>query len=344
MPVDSGTSRARTIIPLIDADADTAKRLRRRSLENLSCMGHCAPAVMQTLLDASGIDAPSLVRASGGLPGGIGNIGEECGAVTAPLMLLGLRHAHDPLDRGLPLVAYKGHELLRRFTECHGTIRCREIRGHDRLPLKCAGVVRRAAEPYVQTIARDATKAIPEESRQAFSRLYTYFVEHRFHCAQTVLVQLQSSIRVDEMLRDAVAGFMGGTVFTGQTCSALTAGIAAMSAALGTVERSRLRVLRMIGLMAVGGDAFADKYNEFNKTMNRGQRLARWFEKEFGATRCRTLTRCDFSTAQGVTQYIENGTIQHCRTLAVRVAQEVERLIEQARTADFTADIGIDRH
>ena len=72
-------------------------------------MGHCAPTVMQTLLEASRIDAPWLVKAAGGLPGGIGNIGEECGGVTAPLMLLGLRHARAPLDRGLPIVVYKGH-------------------------------------------------------------------------------------------------------------------------------------------------------------------------------------------------------------------------------------------
>jgi hypothetical protein len=75
-------------IPLIDISASSARRLRRRSLANLSCMGHCAPTVMQTLLEASRVRAPWLVKASG-LPGGIGNIGEECGGVTAPLMLLG---------------------------------------------------------------------------------------------------------------------------------------------------------------------------------------------------------------------------------------------------------------
>jgi hypothetical protein len=66
---------------------------------------------------------------------------------------------------------------------------------------------------------------------------------------------------MDTALVDAVSGFIGGTVFTGRTCSALTAGVVALGAVLGTLERSRLRVLRMIGLMAVGGDAFADKYD-----------------------------------------------------------------------------------
>lgn len=40
----------------------------------------------------------------------------------------------------------------------------------------------------------------------------------------------------------------------------------------------------MIGLMAVGGDAFADRYNAFNKTMNLGHRLAERFTAEFGTT------------------------------------------------------------
>ena len=102
MAGETSTATHRTVIPLLDAQE--VGRLRRRSLENLSCMGHCAPTVMQTLLDAAHIDAPGLVRACGGLPGGIGNTGEECGGVTAPLMLLGLRHAHDPLERGLPVV------------------------------------------------------------------------------------------------------------------------------------------------------------------------------------------------------------------------------------------------
>jgi hypothetical protein len=67
-------------------------------------------------------------------------------------MLLGLRHAHDPLERGLPVVVLKGHALLRQLTDCHGTALCREIRGNDRLPLRCVDVVRRAPEKYVRSL------------------------------------------------------------------------------------------------------------------------------------------------------------------------------------------------
>jgi hypothetical protein len=48
-------------------------RLRKRSVSNLLRMGHCAPTVMQTMLDASDTDAKWLVLLMAGLPGGIGN-------------------------------------------------------------------------------------------------------------------------------------------------------------------------------------------------------------------------------------------------------------------------------
>jgi hypothetical protein len=89
--------------------------LLRRSMSNLLRMGHCAPTVMQTLLDASDTEAEWLVKLTAGLPGGIGNTGAECGGVTAPLVLIGLRHARDPMHDGLPPVIDKGHDLLQRL-------------------------------------------------------------------------------------------------------------------------------------------------------------------------------------------------------------------------------------
>jgi hypothetical protein len=120
--------------------------------------------------------------------------------------------------------------------------------------LRCVGVVRQAPEQYIQTLGDPATHALSEEARQAFSRLYAHFVEYGFHCAHAVLEQLRSTDSVKQEFLDAVSGLMGGTVFTGRTCSALTAGVVAWGAARGTIEHSRLRVLRMIGLMAIGGE------------------------------------------------------------------------------------------
>jgi len=320
----------RRVIPLLEVNAASTRKLRRRGLANLARMGHCAPSVMQTLLDASEVEAPWLVKAAGGLPGGIGNTGAECGGVTAPLMLLGMAHARDPLDRGVPVVVYKGHELLRRFTACHGTALCQEIRGDDRLPLRCVGVVRLASERYAETLARDSGDAISPAHQRAYAELFAHFSQHRFHCAHEVLEQLRPSMPMEPALFDAASGFIGGTVFTGQTCSALAAGVMALGVALGGIERSRIRVLRMIGLMAIGGDAFADDRNAFNKTMNLGHRLSEWFAAEFGSTQCRAITQCEFSTDDGVRQYIAGNQVKRCREIAGLVGRHVRGMIASA--------------
>ena len=58
-------------------------------------MGHCAPAVMQTVLDITHAEQEWLVKLMAGMPGGIGNTGFECGAITSPLVILGLRSRPD---------------------------------------------------------------------------------------------------------------------------------------------------------------------------------------------------------------------------------------------------------
>jgi len=282
----------------------STRTLRRRSVSNLLRMGHCAPTVMQTLLDAADTEAEWLVKLTAGLPGGIGNTGAECGGVTAPLVLIGLRHARDAVHDGLPQVIDKGHDLLQRFAACHGTTLCREIRGTDRLPLRCVGAVRHAPELCAQTLSSD--------------------------CAHAVMQQVRHASPVSQDVLDATSPFIGGTVLTGMTCSALTAGVMALGLALGEVERSRLRVLRMIGMMAAGGDAFADDVNKFNRTMNLGHELANWFGGAFGSTQCRSITGCDFSTTEGVNQYIDTDGVARCQVIAHQVAAEVERMIDSA--------------
>jgi hypothetical protein len=59
---------------------------RSRGLSNLLKMGHCAPAVMQTIIDLGNSKEQWLVRMTAGLPGGIGSSGFECGGITSPLI------------------------------------------------------------------------------------------------------------------------------------------------------------------------------------------------------------------------------------------------------------------
>jgi len=315
----------------MSSNAKTAPGSRNRSLSNLLRMGHCAPTIMQTLLDMSATQAPWLVSLVSGLPGGIGNTGQECGAVTAPLVMLGLRHASDPIRREVPAIVYKGHDLLHRFGDsCGGTL-CTEIRGDARLPLQCIPVILRAPELFAQTLSHDCADAIPAAPLEAFSRMHAHFSGKGFHCAHEVFLHLRDDVPVSRELLDGTSGFMGGTVFTGRSCSAFAAGVMALGLALGGIENSRLRVTRMIGTMAVGGDAFADDLNAFNRSMNRGHRLGQWFAARFGSTRCSEITNSDFSRADGVGQYLGTDGVTRCAAITQDVADEVRTMIKLGR-------------
>lgn len=321
-----------TGLPVLDSSPAGRGRLQLRSLGNLLRMGHCAPTIMQTILDASEVEAEWLVKLTAGMPGGIGDTGGECGGITSPLVLLGLRSGLGRVDRGLPLIVYQGHDLLRRFSALHRTRLCRDIRGQARLPLRCIGAIRHAPGQYAQILSSDCRDAIADGPRQAYCQLYAHFCEQGFHCAHAVLERLDSTIPTSPALLDGTAGFIGGTVFTGMTCSAFTAGVMALGLQLGEIEHSRLRVLCMIALMAVGGNAFADDTNEFSRIMNLGHHLSEWFTGEFGSTQCRDITQCEFSSMAGVNRYIEGDGVSRCRVIADKVARRVQEMLEEKAT------------
>jgi hypothetical protein len=302
---------------------------RRRGLSNLLKMGHCAPAVMQTILDLENTKEEWLVKMTAGLPGGIGNTRFECGGITAPLIQLGLKHGLSAKHNGLPTVIYAGHEYVQRFRKCNNALLCKEILGDRRVPLPCIKVVRHAPELYRQTDCKEITEAITGETREAFLLLYSHLSANDFHCAQTVLKHLSDTIPVTQELMDGTSGFIGGTVFKGLTCSAFTAGVIAVGLKLGEIEDSYLRVIRMLATMIVGGNAFADHMNKFNRLMNISKRMSKWFTKEFGSTLCREVTQCDFSSLGNVHRYIEKGSVTTCKIIAEKVAKQAERIIKQ---------------
>ena len=314
--------------------------LGRRSVGNLLRMGHCAPTVMQTVLGASAGEADWLVKLTAGLPGGIGNTRGECGGLTAPLIVIGLRHRRDETAGGLPVAVEKGHDLLQRFTATHGTTECRAILGDARVPLRCVGVVRRAPAMCAQCLAASDDPLSPA-TRAAYRELYEHWQERGFHCADAVFDELAETTAAPAELRDASTAFMGGTLFTGRTCSALTAGVMALGLALGRIENSRARVLRMIGTMALGRDATADELNAFNPVMNRGHELARWFKREFGSTQCRALTGCAFASSADVRDYIATDGTAKCARIARRVAGRVDDLIRRPPKLD-TKEVATD--
>jgi hypothetical protein len=305
----------------------TKMMYRRRGFSNLLKMGHCAPAVMQTILDLGNTKEEWLVRLTAGLPGGIGNTGFECGGITAPLIQLGLEYGLSAKEDSLPSVICAGHDYDKRFLGCNNGLLCKEILGDRRVPLPCINVVCHAPELYSQTNCKDKTGTIPEEAREAFLLLYSHMSANDFHCAHAVLNHLGDTIPVTQKLLDGTSGFIGGTAFKGLTCSAFTAGLMAVGLKLGEIEDSYLRVIRMLTTMIAGGNAFADHMNKFNKLMNIGNRMSKWFTKEFGSTLCHEVTQCNFSSLGNVHQFIGMGSITNCKIIAEKVARQAEMII-----------------
>jgi hypothetical protein len=309
--------------------SDRARRAARsRSLSNLLHMGHCAPTVARTLLDLTHAEGEWLVRLAAGLPGGIGNSGGECGGITAPLLLLGLR-SHPRSERGLPVILEEGHAYCQRFLQCHGALHCRTIWHGSRLPWPCIQVVRRAPELLAETIGEE-TEVIPPRDRAAYQQLLSHFATRGFHCAHAVLRGVGPAIRVTPGLLAATAAFTGGTLLKGLTCSALAAGVMALGLGAGELEWSRLRIARMLVTMAAGGDALADGLNAFNGSIRRGHGLARWFEGEFGSTQCRDITGCAFSSPADVERYVRGAQVMRCEVIARRVAEAAREILERA--------------
>jgi len=297
--------------------------LRGRALANLLRMGHCAPSVMKTALDDAGAGVPWLVKLCAGLPGGIGNSRHECGGVTAPLLLLGLEYAGAPDEAGVPAVLHRAQALLRDFRASHGSLACRDILGGRRLPLPCIGVVRHAPERLAAVSAHPGPEPLAGERREACALLCAHLAGRGFHCARAVVRAVPVPGGHGSALVDAVSPFVGGTACEGMTCGALTAGVLLVGLAAGEIEDSPLRVLRMVGTMAAGGDAFAENLNAFNRAMNLGHALARVFEAEHGSTQCRVLTGCDLTTLEGARRFVETGQVARCEVIAASVARRL---------------------
>jgi C_GCAxxG_C_C family probable redox protein len=94
---------------------------------------NCAQAVLAVFSADLGLDRETALRVATGFGGGMGRLGNTCGAVTGAFMVLGLargmRRTEDAAakESTYALVA----EFSKRFTEKHKTLACRELLGVD---------------------------------------------------------------------------------------------------------------------------------------------------------------------------------------------------------------------
>jgi len=93
----------------------------------------CSQALLSAYAEQFGLDREAALKASAAFGGGMGRMGETCGAVTGAFMVIGLKYGrtavqdtqlHEKTNR---LVK----EFVDRFKSLNGSIVCRELLGCD---------------------------------------------------------------------------------------------------------------------------------------------------------------------------------------------------------------------
>jgi C_GCAxxG_C_C family probable redox protein len=99
---------------------------------------NCAQALLSTYGSQFGLDQEMALKAAGAFGGGMGRMGETCGAVTGAFMIIGLRHGkiksedEQTKEKAYSLV----REFVEKFKSRNGSVLCRELLGCDISALK----------------------------------------------------------------------------------------------------------------------------------------------------------------------------------------------------------------
>ena len=291
---------------------------------NYHRMGHCAPSVMQSLLDINNIRNKELVRISGAMAGGIGGPKMECGALTVPLMFLGY-HAGIPADINEKLLIIReAQTYYNEFYHNNGSTICTNIR--DRHENGCWKAVSGFYNAFMNSLKNTVT--LPAETEESYSLLLKAFNDNGFHCSHSVLNRLNSHVDLNKELYEVSWPFIGGIALLNRTCGALAAGVMALSSSESKIENSYLRVARMNKMLKEDDDrALNDEINEFNRAINSGTELGTWFRKEFGSTTCLKICGYNFAQKRDVANYLSGNCMGRCSLITDKVADKVISMI-----------------
>jgi C_GCAxxG_C_C family probable redox protein len=104
------------------------------ALANMQKYGSCCTGVLATYSPDLGIEKDLAAGLGRGMAGGIGGLGNVCGAVSGAVMVIGLKTTDkdniNDMAVGLKTME-TAKEFVSKFEEKHSTIKCRELIGHD---------------------------------------------------------------------------------------------------------------------------------------------------------------------------------------------------------------------
>lgn len=151
------------------ADKEKSRQQPNRADQAIACFHqgfNCAQAIFSAYCEPLGLDTESAMKVAGGFGGGMGRMGETCGAITGAYMLIGLKHGQTlPRDSE---ARNKTYELVRavadKFRQQYGSTRCKEILGLDlltadkqiaaeQLKTICPKIIRDVADIIENTLA-----------------------------------------------------------------------------------------------------------------------------------------------------------------------------------------------
>lgn len=118
----------------------------------------CSQVMLLIALESEGKENPGLIRAIGGLRGGLDGLGEVCGALSGGMCFLsyfGGRGGDDEVeDANLKTMSEKLYEWFVEYTSEYGGIDCRQILNgnpHNRVQ-RCPMVVRDTLEKCISLL------------------------------------------------------------------------------------------------------------------------------------------------------------------------------------------------
>jgi C_GCAxxG_C_C family probable redox protein len=117
----------------VPTDPDWPARIRARAQHIVSTHESCTQSILAAFMEEFGIEDPLVLRAAGGMHGGMVS-SLTCGIVSGGMMVLGLLMGRENLEEGLdgifPIVI-PGQDLVARLEKRFGSTSCKEISGVD---------------------------------------------------------------------------------------------------------------------------------------------------------------------------------------------------------------------
>jgi C_GCAxxG_C_C family probable redox protein len=96
---------------------------------------NCAQAVLSAYAPEFGLEPTMALKVAGAFGGGMGRLGQTCGALTGAFMVIGLKYGKASADDDEEQTKEKAYrlvqELAARFAARHGSIACKDLLGCD---------------------------------------------------------------------------------------------------------------------------------------------------------------------------------------------------------------------